>query len=72
MSVAISPAMQNGKWWQIPPEKYPAIEQGAVVMKSAKNKNVGQDFLRFVRSNVGRATLAKYGFAVPSAMKGAR
>jgi molybdate transport system substrate-binding protein len=71
MSLAVSPAMQSGKRWQIPPDQYPAIDQGAVVMTTAKNKNLALDFLRFVRSDIGRTTLAKYGFALPPPEKSA-
>jgi molybdate transport system substrate-binding protein len=71
ISLAVSPAMQGGKRWQIPPELYPAIDQGAVVLKAAKNKNVALDFLRFVRGDIGRITLTKYGFTLPPAEKGA-
>jgi len=31
MSLAVSPAMQDGKRWDIPAEMHPAIEQGAIV-----------------------------------------
>jgi molybdate transport system substrate-binding protein len=72
MSLAVSPAMYDGKRWQIPPAQYPPIDQGAVVMKAAKNKTVALDFLRFVRGDIGRTTLAKYGFALPPAEKDSR
>ena len=66
MSLAVSPAMQDGKRWEIPAEMYPAIEQGAIVLKDAKNKEAARAFLEFVKSAAGRAILAKYGFAAPS------
>jgi molybdate transport system substrate-binding protein len=65
MSLAVSPAMQDGKRWEIPPEMYPAIEQGAIVLKDAKNKEAARAFLEFVNSAAGRAILTKYGFAFP-------
>ena len=65
MSLAVSPAMQDGKRWEIPAEMYPAIEQGAIVLKDAKNKEAARAFLEFVKSAAGRAILAKYGFAFP-------
>jgi molybdate transport system substrate-binding protein len=67
LSLAVSPAMKDGKRWEIPPGSYPAIEQAVVMLKSAKDKEVARAFLEFVKSEPGRATLAKYGFAVPSA-----
>jgi molybdate transport system substrate-binding protein len=67
LSLAISPAMKDGKRWEIPPDSYPAIEQAVVMLKSAKDKDAARAFLEFVKSEPGRATLAKYGFVVPSA-----
>jgi molybdate transport system substrate-binding protein len=54
--------MKDGKSWEIPAEMHPAIEQGAIILKDAKNKNVVRAFLEFVRSREGRAILEKYGF----------
>jgi molybdate transport system substrate-binding protein len=65
MSLAVSPAMQDGKRWEIPAEMHPALEQGAIVLKDAKNKEAARAFLEFVKSAAGRAILAKYGFAFP-------
>ena len=65
MSLAVSPAMHDGNRWEIPVEMHPAIEQGAIVLKDAKNKEAARVFLEFVKSSAGRAILAKYGFAFP-------
>jgi molybdate transport system substrate-binding protein len=64
LSLAISPPMKDGKSWKVPAEMHPAIEQGAIVMKSAKNKGPARGFLEFVKSKQGRATLEKYGFLI--------
>ena len=63
LSLAVSPAMRDGKRWEIPAEMHSAIEQGAIVLKDAKNKEAARAFLEFVKSAAGRAILAKYGFA---------
>jgi molybdate transport system substrate-binding protein len=65
MSLAMSPAMRDGKRWDIPVEMHPAIEQGAIVLRDARNKEAARAFLEFVKSAAGRATLAEYGFAFP-------
>jgi molybdate transport system substrate-binding protein len=62
MSLAMSPAMKDGQRWEIPADMHPAIEQSAIVLKNAKNKDQAKAFLEFVKSSAGRATLAKYGF----------
>jgi molybdate transport system substrate-binding protein len=66
MSLAVSPAMRDGERWEIPAEMHPPIEQGAVILKDAQNKESARVFLEFVKKEAGRAILAKYGFAVPA------
>ena len=63
-SLAVSPAMRDGKRWEIPADMHPALEQGAVILKDAKNKDAARAFLEFVKSPSGRAILSKYGFEV--------
>jgi molybdate transport system substrate-binding protein len=59
--------MKDGRRWEIPADSYPAIEQAVVMLKNAKDKDAARAFLEFVKSEPGRATLAKYGFAIPPA-----
>jgi molybdate transport system substrate-binding protein len=63
LSLALSPGMKDGKWWEVPADAYPAIEQGAVVLQSSKNKVAARAFLEFVTGAQGRETLKKYGFS---------
>jgi molybdate transport system substrate-binding protein len=65
LSLAVSPAMRDGKRWEVPADMYPPIQQAAIVMKSAANKASAVAFLDFVKSDAGRAILEKYGFVVP-------
>lgn len=69
LSLAVSPGMKEGKRWEIPADMHPPIEQGTILLKSAKNKDQARDFLEFVKSEVGRATLARYGFSFPAARR---
>jgi len=70
LSLAISPPMKGGKSWPVPAEMHPAIEQAAIVLKSGKNKDAARAFLEFVKSKEGRATLEKFGFAIPKPDQG--
>jgi molybdate transport system substrate-binding protein len=65
LSLAVSPTMRDGKRWEIPAEMHPAIEQGAIVLKDAKNKDAARAFLEFVKSAAGQGTLSKFGFEFP-------
>ncbi|MGB7281510.1 MAG: molybdate ABC transporter substrate-binding protein [Candidatus Acidiferrum sp.] len=66
LSLAVSPGMEKGKRWEIPADMHPPIEQAAILMKSAQNKAGAEAFLEFIKSETGRATLAKYGFTFPT------
>ena len=61
-SLALSPAMRDGKRWDIPADMHPPLEQGAIVLKTAKNKDAARAFLEFVKSVPGRTILSNYGF----------
>jgi molybdate transport system substrate-binding protein len=67
MSLAVSPGMKEGKRWEIPADMHPSIEQTAILLKTAKNKDSARVFLEFVKSEAGRAMLSKYGFTIPAA-----
>jgi molybdate transport system substrate-binding protein len=64
-SLTLSPSMQGGRKWLIPAELYPPIEQTVVVLKSAKEKLVAQEFVKFITQGPGCEMLAKYGFEPP-------
>ena len=69
LSLAVSPAMRDGGRWEVPADMHPALEQGAVVLKSVANRQAARAFLEFVKSADGRAILAKYGFEFPRKTK---
>jgi molybdate transport system substrate-binding protein len=69
LSLTVSPAMQDGKSWEIPASFYPLIEQAVIVMRDAKNKGSAKAFLAYVKSEKGRAVFTKYGFALPDPEK---
>jgi molybdate transport system substrate-binding protein len=64
LALTISPPMKGGKRWEVPADMYPQLDQAAIVLKSAKNKDAAQVFLEFVKSAPGRTILSKYGFAL--------
>jgi molybdate transport system substrate-binding protein len=65
LSLAISPAMKDGKRWDIPADLYPPIEQGVAVLKNAANQTAARAFLEFIKTGTARTILAQYGFAFP-------
>jgi molybdate transport system substrate-binding protein len=67
MSLTISPAMKDGQRWEVPQDLYPPIEQAAVILKTAQNKDAARAFLEFLSSDKAWKTLHQYGFSTDSA-----
>jgi molybdate transport system substrate-binding protein len=67
LSLATAPAMKSGKYWEIPRDLYPPLEQAVVLLKSSSNKPAARAFLAFLQTESARATLARYGFTLPTA-----
>jgi molybdate transport system substrate-binding protein len=66
LSLALSPAMKTGQRWGVPVDQYATIEQAAVIMKTARDKEAARAFLAFVSSDRARSMLGNYGFAIPN------
>ena len=65
-SLAAAPAVkETGLFWEVPPEAYPRLEQGAVIMRTAKDPKTARAFLDYVRGPEGRGVFARYGFLIP-------
>jgi len=67
LSLALSPNMKDkGRYAEVDAGDYPAIEQACVIMRSSKNKDIAQQFLKFIQSPPIRELFKKYGFAIPN------
>jgi len=67
LSLALSPKMkEKGRYAEVPAGDYLPIEQACVILRSSKNKNVAQQFLKFIQSAAIRELFQKYGFAISS------
>lgn len=66
LSLALAPAMQQaGRYWEVPADAHPRLEQGAVVISNAEDRAAAGQFLSFVARGGGKPILARYGFTVP-------
>lgn len=73
LSLAVAPSVQEaGRFWEIPLTAYPRIEQGGVILNTAK-KNGSYEAVKQFRDRIlapeGRAVLKKYGFFMPEEQK---
>lgn len=65
LSHALTPAMKDkGRYWAVPLDAYPTLNQAAVVLSKSKQENAARKFLEFLRSPEGASTLIRYGFSV--------
>src|SRR5713226_1566363 len=66
LSLAVAPAMkETGTYREVPLDAYPKLEQGAVVLKAAKDLKTARAFLDYIKSPEGAAVFKQYGFFLP-------
>lgn len=66
LSLALAPAMaEAGRFWMVPAEAHPPLEQGAVLLKNGANREAARAFLEFIKGTDGRAIMRRYGFVIP-------
>ena len=63
---AVAPAMQGkGKYWMVPAEAYPPLDQGVVVISHSPHTQDAAAFLDYVKTAEVAAVLRRYGFSLP-------
>jgi molybdate transport system substrate-binding protein len=63
---AVAPAMLGkGKYWIVPAEAYPPLDQGAVVISRSAHTQDATAFLEYVKSTEAAAVFRRYGFSLP-------
>jgi molybdate transport system substrate-binding protein len=68
-SIALSdPLRSAGKYWEIPADAYPRLDQGMAILKHARKAghlDAARAFYDWFRNDSSRAILKKYGFSLP-------
>jgi molybdate transport system substrate-binding protein len=65
LSHALAPAMKDkGRYWTVPLDAYPTLNQAAVVLSGSKSQAAARKFLEFVRSPEATSLLEAYGFSL--------
>jgi molybdate transport system substrate-binding protein len=63
LSLAVAPPVRAaGRYWEIPLDAYPRMEQGGIILKDS---GAARDFRDFLLSGGGRRILKQYGFFLP-------
>ncbi len=66
LSLALAPSMkEKGRFAEIASGDYPAIEQGAVILRSSQQKGIARQFLAFLKTPAMQELLRSYGFGIP-------
>jgi molybdate transport system substrate-binding protein len=66
LSLAMSSAMKDkGKYWEVPLESYPRMDQGGVILSWAKDVQAADAYRAFLTSEPSRIILKRYGFFMP-------
>jgi molybdate transport system substrate-binding protein len=65
-SLAVAPRMKaNGRFWEIPLDAFPRLEQAGLVLSGAKNAEAAREFRKFMTSERGQNVLKNHGFILP-------
>jgi molybdate transport system substrate-binding protein len=66
LSLAKAPAMRDkGRFADVPPDSYPRLDQGGVVLTWVQDRAAADAFRGFMTSEEGKALLRRYAFIVP-------
>jgi len=67
LSHALAPSLKDkGRYWTVPLDAYPTLNQAAVVPSKSKQQDAARKFLEFLRGPEATALLASYGFTLPA------
>ncbi len=66
LSHALAAAMKDkGRYWTVPLDAYPTLNQAAVVLSKSKQQDAARKFLNFLRTPEATSLLTSYGFSLP-------
>ena len=64
---ALAPGVRPlGRYWTVPENSYPALEQGAVLISRSKNKTLAAQFLSYLAAPESQAIFRQFGFVMPA------
>jgi molybdate transport system substrate-binding protein len=66
LSLVLAPTVKTtGRYWNVPIDLYPRIEQGGAVLARATDPAAALELRAFMLSKAARDTLERYGFGLP-------
>jgi molybdate transport system substrate-binding protein len=65
LSHALAPGMKDrGKYWQVPTDSYPELDQAVVILSRSRQKKEAAAFLEYLKGDEARSTFEHYGFSL--------
>ncbi|AKJ04866.1 molybdate transport system substrate-binding protein [Archangium gephyra] len=66
LALALAPAMrEQGRFWEVPLDAYPRLEQGGAILERAKDAALAREFRDHLLGPEGSEVLERYGFSLP-------
>lgn len=66
LALALAPSTRaQGRYWEVPLDAYPRIEQAGVVLTHARDAAAARQFRAYLQSGAARERLKDFGFYVP-------
>jgi len=66
LSLAVAPPVRSqGRYWEVPLDAYPAIEQGGAILTRARHSRLALDLRNYIAGPAARDRLKQYGFFPP-------
>ena len=63
---ALAPSVRPlGRYWIVPADSYPALEQAVVIVSNSKNKPLATQFLKYLAGSESLDIFRKFGFVAP-------
>jgi molybdate transport system substrate-binding protein len=63
---ALAPSVRPlGRYWVVPADSYPPLEQAVVIVSRSKNKTLAAQFLKFLAGPQAQAIFRQFGFLMP-------
>lgn len=63
---AVAPSVRPlGRYWLVPADSYPALEQGVVIVSRSTDKTSAAQFLKFLANPESQAIFRQFGFSAP-------
>ncbi len=63
---AVAPSVRPlGRYWIVPTDSYPALEQGAVIISRSRSKALAAQFLKYLAAPESQAIFRQFGFLAP-------